>query len=453
MGRREQHGTTLSAGPAEGEHGMRAKDNETLTRTDRGTPMGNLFRRYWLPALAADELREPDGPAVRVALLGERLVAFRDSAGRIGVIEEACPHRQASLYFGRCEEGGIRCAYHGWKFDVEGRCLDIPSEPPESGFADKIRLRSYPAIERGGVIWVYLGAPQQQPAPPEIEWALLPQSHLYVSRRLQECNYLQVMEGGLDSSHLSWLHRWTLGDDPILGTGMGGRSRILEIIGADPNPRYEVAETDAGLLLGARRRAGDGEYYWRITQFLLPCFNLVAPTGDLSLNAQAWVPADDENCWSWAVNYYMERPLSAAEREHMRRGAGLHVEFVAGTRQGTGHMGNDYGLDRVAQRTGKSFSGVPGIAMQDTAVQESQGRIADRTRENLVSSDNGIIMARRLLLKAARDNQAGRPVPGVDPASHRCRAASIIVPQEKLADVPKDALAPLEPELRSATGG
>jgi phthalate 4,5-dioxygenase len=430
---------------------VRAEDNATLTRTHRGSPMGELFRRYWLPALAAHELPEPDGLPVRLPLLGERLVAFRDSAGRVGIVEEACPHRQASLYFGRCEEGGIRCAYHGWKFDVGGRCLDIPSEPPESGFAAQVRLRAYPTLERGGVVWVYLGDPAQRPAPPELEWALLPDSHLFVSRRLQECNYFQVMEGGLDSSHLSWLHRWTLQEDPILGTGAGGRSRILEIIGADPNPRYEVAETPAGLLLGARRRAGEGEYYWRITQFIAPCFNLVAPTGELSLNAQAWVPADDENCWSWAVNYYSDRPLSAAEREAMAKGAGLHVAFVPGTRQGRHGHADDYGRDGALARARKTFSGVPGIAMQDTAVQESQGRIADRTGERLVSSDNGIIAARRLLLDAARANQAGGAVPGLDPATQRCRAASIIVPQEKLADVPKDALAPLVPALRSGT--
>ena len=422
---------------------MRAEDNETLTRTDAGTPMGALFRRYWLPALASDELPERDGAPLRLPLLGERLVAFRDSAGHVGIVEEACPHRLASLYFGRCEDGGIRCAYHGWQFDRHGRCLDIPSEPADSGFAEQVRIGAYPTIERGGVVWVYMGDPAAQPAPPELEWALLPDSHLFVSRRLQECNYLQVMEGGLDSSHLSWLHRWTLQDDPVLGTGAGGRSRILEIIGADPNPRYEVAPTDAGLLLGARRRAGPDEYYWRITQFLLPCFNLVAPTGELSMNAQAWVPADDENCWSWAVNYHVDRPLTAQERDAMARGAGLHVEFVPGSRQGTGHRGNDYGRDRALQVARKSFSGVPGVAMQDTAVQESQGRIADRTRERLVSSDNGIIAARRLLLDAARANQAGGAVPGLDPASHRCRAASVIVPQERLADVPPDTLAPV----------
>ncbi|WP_372724443.1 Rieske 2Fe-2S domain-containing protein [Immundisolibacter sp.] len=429
---------------------MNREENDLLTRTDTGTAMGALFRRYWLPALTVEELPEPDCPPVRTPLLGERLVAFRDSDGRVGLLEEACPHRQASLYFGRNEASGIRCAYHGWKFDRQGRCLDIPSEPSASGFRDAIRVKSYPTVERGGVIWAYLGAPQQQPPPPEFEWATLPTSHLFVSKRLQECNYLQVMEGGLDSSHLSFLHRGTIGSDPVIGMGGSGTdSRILKIIAGDPNPRYETAETDGGLLLGARRIADHGLYYWRVTQFLMPCFNIIAPTGDLSLNAQAWVPLDDHNCWSWAVNYHVDKPLSEAEREAMRRGGGLHVEFVPGTHQGRANRSNDYQQDRAAQGRGDSFTGIPSFAMQDTAVQESQGRIADRTLENLVSSDNGIIVTRRLLARAARSSLAGGPVPGLEPASQAVRAASIFAAEDRLGQVPRDSMQPLPRHARA----
>lgn len=428
---------------------MRPEENNLLTRTDAGTPMGELFRRYWLPALTCDELPGPDCPPVRVALLGERLIAIRDSSGRAAILQEACPHRQASLYFGRCEEGGIRCAYHGWKFGPDGRCLDIPSEPAASRTREQIRVQAYPTLERGGVVWVYMGPPHLKPASPALEWATLPQRNLFVTRRLQECNYLQTMEGGLDSSHLSWLHRGTMTSDPVLGMGgTGTDSSILGIIAGDRNPRYDTMRTAGGLLLGARRTAGDGLYYWRITQFLMPCFNIIAPTGDLTLNAQAWVPLDDQNCWSWAVNYYVDKPLSDVEREAMRRGGGLHVEFVPGTHQSAANRGNDYHLDRAAQRRGDNFTGIPSFAMQDTAVQESQGRIADRTLEHLVSSDDGIIVTRRLLLDAARDNQAGNPIPGLDPQTQAVRAGSLIVPAADLRQVDTASLQPLARDMR-----
>jgi len=420
---------------------LKQADNELLTRTDAGTAMGNLFRRYWLPALTIDELPATDADPVRVPLLGEKLIAIRDDNGQAVILQEACPHRQASLYYGRCEAGGIRCPYHGWKFDANGRCVEVPGEPDESRFHEQIRITAYPTVERGGVIWVYMGPPDIQPEPPEFEWATLPTQNLFVSRRIQECNYLQTMEGGLDSSHLSWLHGGTILSDPVLGIGGSGTdSRILEIIANDRKPVYETLDTPGGLLLGARRNAGEEQYYWRITQFMAPCFNIIAPTGDLTLNAQAWVPLDDNRCWSWAINYHIDKPLSAAEREAMRAGGGLHVEFVPGTYQGKANRDNDYLLDRNAQRQGDSFTGIPSFAMQDAAVQESQGVIADRSKEQLVSSDNGIIATRMMLLQAIRDNQAGNPIPGLDPQGQRARAGSIIAADKTLDELDRSAL-------------
>ena len=422
---------------------MKAELNDRLTQTDAGTPMGKLFRRYWLPALVADELPHPDCPPVRLPILGERLLAFRDTKGDIGIVSEDCPHRLASLYFGRCEDGGIRCAYHGWKFDRHGRCLDIPSEPETSQLKDRVTLTSYSAIERGGVIWIYMGEKGTEPPPPEFEWANLSKENLFASRRLQDCNYLQVLEGGLDSSHLSWLHDGTLINDPIMGlSGSGTDSRILEIMKSDRSPKFRTIERDGGLIIGARRNAGEGRYYWRITQFILPCFNIIAPTGDLTLNGQAWVPMDDHRCWSWAVNYYMDKPLSEQEREYMRKGAGLHVEFVPGTFQGKANAGNDYLRDLGAQRRGDSFTGIPSFAMQDSAVQESQGIIADRSEERLVSSDIAISKARAAMLKAIERNEAGDDAPGRNPTTHGLRAASIIGPFEELQDVPMEVLQP-----------
>src|SRR5499427_10803580 len=185
---------------------MKAEQNELLCRTDAGTPMGELFRRYWLPVLLSWELPDPDCPPVRVKCLGERMVAFRDTQGRLGLIDEFCAHRGVSLWFGRNEQNGLRCPYHGWKYDYTGQCVDVPSEPDESGLRNKIKLKSYPLVEGGGILWAYMGPPEFAPPLPAFEWIGLPGTHRYVSKRWQECNYLQAMEGGIDSSHVSFLH-------------------------------------------------------------------------------------------------------------------------------------------------------------------------------------------------------------------------------------------------------
>src|SRR5215467_5397805 len=189
---------------------LRKEQNDLLTQTGPGTPGGRLFRSYWIPALLSSELPENDCPPVRVKLLSERLIAFRDTQGRLGLMDEFCAHRGVSLWFGRNEENGIRCPYHGWKYDVTGQCIEVPSEPAESGFCQKIKLKAYPCVELGGVIWAYMGPPAEQPPLPSFEWVNLPTKHRYLSKRWQESNYLQAMEGGIDSSHVSFLHRGDL---------------------------------------------------------------------------------------------------------------------------------------------------------------------------------------------------------------------------------------------------
>lgn len=191
------------------------EQNERLVRTDRGTEMGTLLRRYWIPALLAEELPEPDCPPVRVKLLGEKLIAFRDTEGRIGLLDEMCSHRTASLFFGRNEESGLRCAYHGWKYDVDGNCVDMPSEPPESRMCQKIKQTAYPCVERGGVIWTYMGPAELKPELPELEWAGLAEGQVVVTKRRQMTNFMQAMEGGIDSSHVSFAHRFNMDDDPM----------------------------------------------------------------------------------------------------------------------------------------------------------------------------------------------------------------------------------------------
>src|SRR6202045_107445 len=235
------------------------EQNALLTETGPGTLMGDLLRRYWIPALLADELPGPDCPPVRVQLLGERLVAFRDSANRLRLVEGVCAHRGVSLWFGRNEAGGLRCAYHGWKYDVTGQCVDLPSEPEETGMRQRIRLKSYPCLERGGLVWAYMGPSELKPEPPGLEWALVPNERRFVSKRLQECNFLQAMEGGIDSSHVSFLHSGALKADPLF---VGSKGNLYNE--RDRRPVFEVAEFDGGLLIGARRNADAGQYYWRI---------------------------------------------------------------------------------------------------------------------------------------------------------------------------------------------
>src|SRR5712671_5582604 len=183
---------------------LKQEDNELITRCGPGTPMGSLMREYWVPAMLSSELPHPDSDPVRVLLLNEQLIAFRDSNGKVGLLANNCPHRGASLFFGRNEEAGMRCVYHGWKFAVDGTCIDMPNEPAESDFRTRVRATAYPCRERGGIIWTYMGPPAQQPELPDLEWALVPEDQRYLSKRLQETNYAQAMEGGIDSSHVSF---------------------------------------------------------------------------------------------------------------------------------------------------------------------------------------------------------------------------------------------------------
>jgi phenylpropionate dioxygenase-like ring-hydroxylating dioxygenase large terminal subunit len=398
------------------------EQNELLTRTGPGTPMGELFRRYWIPALLADELPGPDCPPVRVALLSERLIAIRDSEGRIGLMDEFCAHRGVSLWFGRNEQSGLRCPYHGWKYDVTGQCVEVPSEPATSGYCQKIKLKSYPCVELGGVIWTYMGPPAEQPPLPNFEWLTIDPSQRFLSKRWQESNYLQALEGGIDSSHVSFLHRGDLNSDPLHRNTQGAK------YARSTNTVFDIIESPAGLVIGARRNADPGFHYWRVTQWLMPWYTLIPPYKGQALNGHAWVPMDDGNCMAWTVTFHPTRPLTEHELSLMRNGAGVHSELIPGTFRPVANRTNDYFMDRDAQREGRYYSGVKGIAIQDASLQESMGPIADRTRENLVSTDNAIIMARMRLRKAALALQQGGRAPGLDPDAQHVRSASFILP-------------------------
>ena len=405
---------------------LRKEQNDLLTQTGPGTPMGHLFRSSWIPALLAEELPGNDCPPVRVKLLSERLIAFRDSQGRLGLIDEFCAHRGVSLWFARNEECGLRCPYHGWKYDVTGQCIDVPSEPEESGFARKVKLKSYPLVERGGVLWTYMGPADKQPPLPEWEFCTVPPKQTFTTKRLQENNWLQAMEGGIDSSHVSWLHRGDLNNDPLFKGAKGNQYNLN-----DSRPVFEVVESPGGLYIGARRNAENGHYYWRITQWVMPSFTMIAPRGNHSVHGHFWIPIDDASCWAWSYDYHPLRELTDEEITNMRAGKGIHVRYVPGTYRPAANKDNDYLMDREAQRAGRTFSGVEGIGMQDASLQESMGPVVDRTKENLVSTDNGIIMARHRLLRAAKAlADKGVTPPGVDVMHQKVRSAALVLPPD-----------------------
>jgi len=406
--------------------------NTFLTRTGPGTPMGELFRRYWIPALLDWELPERDCPPVRVKLLGERLVAFRDSEGRIGVIDEFCAHRGVSLWFGRNEECGLRCAYHGWKYDVNGQCVDLPSEPEESRIRQRIKLKSYPCAELGGVIWTYMGPPAEKPPLPSFEWVHLPPSHRVTTKRWQESNYLQAIEGGIDSSHVSFLHRGDLATDPFHRNTAGAK------FAKSTKTSFHILDSAGGLIIGARRDADPGNYYWRITQWIMPWYTLIPPYAGNALNGHAWVPIDDENCMAWSMTFHPTHPIPKEHIELIKDGNGVHAELIPGTFRPVANRSNDYLIDRAKQKSGRHYNGVRGLAMQDASVQESMGPIADRTKEKLQSTDKAITMARARLAKAAKELQKDGKAPGLSAEAQLVRSASFVIPVE--ADFEEHAL-------------
>ena len=332
---------------------LRKEQNDLLTQTGPGTPMGTMFRRSWQPVLLASELPENECPPVRVKILSERLLAWRDTQGRYALTDEFCAHRGVSLWFGRNEENGLRCPYHGWKYDHTGQCIDVPSEPEESGFCKKIKLKSYPVIELGGVLWAYLGAPELQPPPPAWEFVRVPAEP--EASRLEapaefELAVQALMEGGIDSSHVSFLHSGELDKDPLFKGSKGNAYNM-----GDMKPVFEVVESPGGLYIGARRNAENGSYYWRVTQWVMPAFTMIPPRADHPVHGHFWVPIDDENCWAWSFDYKVTRPFKEYELQAMKDGKGIHNTYVPGTFRPAANKDNDYLMDRAAQKSGRYY--------------------------------------------------------------------------------------------------
>jgi len=396
---------------------LKPEDNERLTRVGPGTPLGTLFRRYWIPAALSEELAEPDGAPIRVPLLGEKLVAFRDSKGKIGLLEDACPHRRAPMFFGRNENCGLRCVYHGWKFDAAGNCTDMPSEPPDSLFKSKVRIQSYPTWEGGGIVWTYMGPPRLMPPPPQYEWIRAPKTHRFNSKTYEHCNWLQAMEGGLDTAHSSYAHNERLGDMDWI------RNR-------DGHPRIDLEPTQYGYCYTSTREMGGGRQYVRIYQYVMPAMQLRgnttqwtgsgAKTEIPTLNGHLWIPIDDQQTFVYNFMYGMDQtvvvPEDYAWEDEAKFGRGKD-DMLPGYRLKR-NLENDYLLDREMQRT-QNFTGIKGVNTQDFALQEGMGPIVDRSKERLGTSDKAIIAARQLLLEATREVELGRAPRGAFPETHQ----------------------------------
>ena len=416
------------------------EENKIVTRVGPDTPMGRTLRRYWMPALLASELGEPDGPPVRVRLLGEDLVAFRDTQGRIGLIDELCPHRLASMYFGRNEECGLRCVYHGWKFDVTGACTDMMNEPEEHDFKHKIHTTAYPTIELGGLIWAYLGPAEKMPPPPKFAWTQVPETQRHVTKVMQESNWLQGLEGGLDTSHAPIMHR-LLTDSSTRG-GFKPSNPFVK----GKAPKLVVDITDYGYQYAGIRELGETDHHIRAYHFILP-FHQIRPslseTGAPTDAGHMWVPIDDENTmvYNWV---FSKNGTDLNEEDRMERSLGngpLHVDQK--TFRSHANKTNDYLIDRKVQRE-ETWTGIEGINAQDRAIQESMGRIVDRSREHLGPADKAIIQARKKLREAVRVVEAGGTPDGLGTTYYDIRAEEGILPRG--ADWRKELTVHMRPE-------
>jgi phenylpropionate dioxygenase-like ring-hydroxylating dioxygenase large terminal subunit len=404
------------------------QENDRVTRVGPGTPMGEVFRRYWNPVALSSELPEPDGAPIRVKILGEDLIAFRDTAGTVGLVSAFCPHRRAPMFFGRNEEGGLRCVYHGWKFDHQGTCVDMPSEPPDSLFKTKVTIEAYPTFESAGVVWTYMGPPEQKPPLPDYEWMRAPATHRHVSKTYEEANWLQALEGGLDTSHSSFLHNMDLKNRAYLRN-------------ADTAPRLDVEKTDYGFRYAGIRSVRENEDYVRLYHYIMPaqqCRGFV--TGNKgeadhlpTIHGHLWIPIDDETTWTWNWMYAYDPALPLSEEYatefEIMAGRGPD-DMIPGTFRLKKNLRNDYLIDRHLQKT-QTFTGIEGINTQDVALQEGMGPICDRSKEHLGTTDRAIIATRQLLLEATDVVEAGGSPRGIEPSTYRnVRAVDRLVPKD-----------------------
>lgn len=388
--------------------------------------MGEVFRRYWLPFALLSELPEPDGAPLRVRLLCEDLIAFRSSDGRVGLVDAFCPHRRAPMFFGRNEEGGLRCVYHGWKFDCSGACVDMPSEPSDSLFKAKVAIKAYPTWEGGGMVWAYLGPAAVQPPPPDYELLRAPAAQRHVAKTFQDVNYLQALEGGLDTAHISFLHNSNL------------RAKNLPRT-TDKAPRLDIERTDYGFRYAGVRQFEERQYV-RTYHYLMPAQqyrgHVIAPSGQPAeygtLHGHLWIPIDDEHThvYSWMYAYDPTKPLPPEYITRLEQEAGRGPGAIQADFRPKNNRLNDYGIDRRSQKS-ESFTGIPGTNTQDFAIQEGMGPVVDRSKEHLGTTDRAIITVRQMLLEAIETVANGEMPRGADPMTYRhVRAVDYYIPKD-----------------------
>ncbi len=391
-------------------------ENERVTRVGPGTAGGNFFRRYWLPACLSTELPENDGAPIRLRLLGENLVAFRDTEGKVGLVDAYCPHRRAPLFFGRNEECGLRCVYHGWKFDRNGDCVDMPSEPAGTTLQAKVKIPSYPTVEKGGLIWTYMGAEDERPPEPDYEWLRAPPEKRNVSKTFENCNWLQGLEGGLDTAHSSFAHNNHMGDKSVL------RQR-------DRAPHIDVERTEYGYYYVSKRDMGEDGQYVRVYHYVMPAQQMRANTmgwfGGRNevprLDGHIWMPIDDytTHVYNWNCAYDSTIEMSDEWKAKREADMGRGVEdVIPGTFRLKRNQSNDYFIDREMQKT-QNFTGIVGVNTQDFALQEGMGPICDRSKEFLGTSDKAIVAMRRILLEGIATVENGGKPRGVDAKTYR----------------------------------
>jgi phthalate 4,5-dioxygenase oxygenase subunit len=404
-----------------------AEENQLLTQSGPNTPCGEMMRRYWQPVALAEELPAGGAP-VKVKILAEELVLFRDDQGRPGLIGLHCSHRGTDLSYGRVEDGGLRCLYHGWLYDICGRVIDQPGEPGGGANKDAIRHRAHPCQEAGGVIFTYMG-PGEPPLLPNYEFLTAPPQRRTVVKAFYECNYLQGNEGNIDPVHLSFLHQY-------LSEAQVARLRVVQgvnatdntLLGKDVAPNIEVEVTNYGLRIYTLRAASADKRYLRVTNFVMP--NLAAFGGSTVGDGYAvhWhVPVNDYSHWKYIFAFSRDKELDDFTRTRSRMELGADYRL---TRSGA----NRYQQDRASMQT-QTFTGT-GINFQvhDAFATESQGHVQNRTEENLVSSDKAIVAARKLILNAIRDVQQGREPQHVVRDAQANRFGNLVVLSEVIAN-------------------
>jgi len=392
---------------------MKQERNDLVTRTGPGAPAGNVLRQYWIPAALSDELNT-NRPVVPVRLMGEDLVLFRSDQGDLGLIDRQCPHRGVDLCYGRLEDGGLRCPFHGWLMATDGACLEQPGEPEDSTFHDKVKTTSYPVIEKNGIVFAFMGD-GEAPAFPDFDCFRAPDSHVFAFKGLWKCNWLQALEVGIDPVHASFLHRFFEDENPdgqygrqFRDTAADTNIPITQVLREYHRPEILVEETAYGLRLKTLRHLDNGKTHVRVTNQVFPCAITIPMSKDMNIT-QWHVPIDDENCYWYSMFTSFTDPVDKEKMRDQRL-----AEHTLPGYEPVANKGNQYGYDSAEQKT-QTYTGMGmDINVHDQWACESMGPVQDRTKERLGTTDKAISAYRRMLLQAISKVENGeRDLPGV----------------------------------------